>query len=111
MIGRVAEILKTREREDWLRALSARSIPCSPVHTLGELSNHPHTEQSGMILHDGDFKTVASPLRAGGERPALRTRPPLLGEHTEQILSETGFDKHDIEHLASTGALGERHAR
>lgn len=111
VIGRVAEILKTREREDWLRALSARSIPCSPVHTLGELSNHPHTEQSGMILHDGDFKTVASPLRAGGERPALRTRPPLLGEHTEQILSETGFDKHDIEHLASTGALGERHAR
>jgi crotonobetainyl-CoA:carnitine CoA-transferase CaiB-like acyl-CoA transferase len=110
VIARVSKILKTRKREDWLAALSAKSIPCSPVHTLGELSDHAHTEESGMVLHDGTFKTVASPLRAAGERPELRSLPPGLGEHTKEILTEAGFGLKDIENLAARGALGAQHS-
>lgn len=106
VIARVSDILKTRTREDWLTELSARSIPCSPVHTLGELSDHAHTEQSGMILHEGEFKTVASPLRAAGERPELRSLPPQLGEHTNEILAELGLKEDDIKQLEAAGALG-----
>ena len=107
VIARVSEILKTRKREDWLAALSARSIPCSPVHTLGELSDHAQTEQSGMVLRDGDFRTVASPLRAGGERPRLHSRPPRLGEHTAAIMAELGLTTNENERLATAGADGE----
>jgi crotonobetainyl-CoA:carnitine CoA-transferase CaiB-like acyl-CoA transferase len=108
VITRVSAILKMRTREEWLTALAARSIPCAPVHTLGELSDHAQTEESGMILHEGDFKTVGSPLRAAGERPALRTLPPQLGEHTNEILTELGFQQDDIEHLAASTAAAMR---
>lgn len=104
VIERVSAILETRKREDWLAALSASAIPCSPVHTLGELSDHAQTKQSGMILQRGKFRTVASPLRAAGERPEIRSLPPKLGEHTKEILAELGFPPDDLARLAGVGA-------
>ncbi len=101
----VAEILAGRTRAQWLAELDARNIPCSPVQNLGELSAHPHTEASGMVLHDGAFRTVATPLRANGERPALRSRPPMLGEHSRTVLGELGYEEHKIDELIATGIV------
>lgn len=105
LIPIVAKILARRTRAQWLTDLVARKIPSSPVHTLGELSDHPHTEASGMILHDGAFKTVASPLRAAGERLVLRQRPPALGEHTRTVLSELGYTADRIDALVADGTV------
>ena len=106
LIPLVTAILKRRTRADWLAALAARSIPSSPVHTLGELSAHPHTGASGMVLHDGGFQTVASPLRADGERLAMRMRPPALGEHSRDVLAELGYESDEIEELINVGVVG-----
>ena len=89
--------------------LAARGIPSSPVHTLGELSDHPQTEASGMVLHDGDFQTVASPLRIDGERLALRLRPPALGEHSRTVLAELGYETDKIDALIADGVVGVEH--
>lgn len=102
----VADILSRRTRAEWLADLAARAIPSSPVHTLGELAAHPHTEASGMILHDRDFRTVASPLRADGERLPLKRRPPALGEHGRGVLTELGYDDDQIDALIAGGAVG-----
>ena len=99
LIPIVAAIVARRTRAEWLADLAASNIPSSPVHTLGELSEHPHTEGSGMILHDGAFRTVATPLRADGERPALQRRPPALGEHTSSVLAKLGYGVDRIEAL------------
>ena len=99
LIPIVAGILARRGRTEWLANLAARNIPSSPVHTLGELSDHSHTEASGMILRDGGFKTVASPLRVDGERLRLRQRPPALGEHSRTVLAELGYAADRIEAL------------
>jgi crotonobetainyl-CoA:carnitine CoA-transferase CaiB-like acyl-CoA transferase len=106
LIPIVAAILSKRTRVDWLSALAWRGIPSSPVHTLGELSAHPHTDASGMVLRDGAFKTVATPLRVGGERPALRSRPPILGEHSRSVLGELGYDNDKIDALIADGVVG-----
>lgn len=106
LIPIVADILVRRGRAEWLAELAARDIPSSPVHTLGELSSHAHTEASGMLLHDGSFRTVASPLRANGERLALRLRPPALGEHSRTILAEAGYDPPIIDALVAAGVVG-----
>jgi crotonobetainyl-CoA:carnitine CoA-transferase CaiB-like acyl-CoA transferase len=102
----VAEILSHRTRAAWLSELARLGIPSSPVHTLGELSAHPHTEASGMILQDSGFKTVASPLRAAGERLPLRTRPPAQGEHGREVLADLGYDDNQIDALIAGGAVG-----
>lgn len=102
----VAAILARRTRAEWLGDLAARSIPSSPVHTLGELSAHPHFEASGMILHDHDFRTIASPLRADGKRLPLRHRPPALGEHGRGVLAELGYTNNQIDALVASGAVG-----
>ena len=101
----VAGILAGRTRAEWLKALGARDIPCSPVHTLGELSDHPQTAASDMILRDGDFRTVGTPLRIDGERPTLRLRPPALGEHSRAVLGELGFNEQTIESLIAGGVV------
>ena len=96
-VATVAAILRQRPRDEWLALLAARGIPCAPLHTLGELDQHPHTAASDMILayqhRDGrNLKGVAMPLRVDGQRPALRSVPPALGEHSRAILRELGFD-------------------
>ena len=106
LIPIVADILARRSRAEWLADLAARNIPSSPVHTLGELSDHPHTEASGMVLRDGTFRTIASPLRANGARLALQLRPPVLGEHSRAVLAELGYEANQIDALIADGVVG-----
>ena len=106
LIPLVTAILARRSRAEWLAELATRGIPCSPVHTLGELSAHPQTEASGMVLRDGSFQTVASPLRVDGERLALRLRPPALGEHSRAVLAELGYKIDKVDALIADGVVG-----
>lgn len=106
IVGAVARIMRTKTREQWTLLLDECGIPCSPVHTLGELAQHPHTQASGMVLNyrnaqGRELKSVAAPLRANGERPVLRTQPPRLGQDTEAILSELGYSALQVKELVA----------
>ena len=103
----VAELLRNRTRAEWLAELGARNIPASPVHSLGELSAHPHTEASGMVLHSGDFQTIATPLRAAGERLEIYRRPPRLGQHSREIVNELALSDDEIDRLFAEGVIAE----
>lgn len=94
-VALVAEVMRKRPRDAWIPDLERAGIPCSPLHTLGELAAHPHTHASGMRFgyeHPvlGPLDGVAQPVRLDGERMPLRRPPPLLGEHTEEVLGELG---------------------
>ncbi len=106
----VAEILRGRTRSAWLAAFEAAGIPCSPVHSLGELSRHPHTDASDMVMQYRDArgtpaKGVASALRTDGQRMTLRTPPPLLGEHTISVLKECGYSETACDALIQAGVV------
>ncbi|WP_395001388.1 CaiB/BaiF CoA transferase family protein [Sphingomonas sp.] len=107
VVALVADLLRGRTRAEWLAELGSRNIPASPVHSLGELSAHPHTEASGMVLHDGDFKAIATPIRASGQRLGLRRQPPLLGQHSREIVNELELPAEEIDRLFAQGVIAE----
>lgn len=103
-VALVAARMSTRTRDEWLPSLDAAGIPSAPLHSLGELSEHPHTRESGMKFeYDhpqlGRLQGIAQPLRFNGERTALRRPPPLHGQHSRDILHELGYSDEAIEQL------------
>ncbi|OZI77847.1 CaiB/BaiF CoA transferase family protein [Bordetella genomosp. 12] len=88
----VQAALGQRPRDEWLARFAQASIPCAPIHSLGELIDHPHTAASGMVhtIEDaqrGPLRVVSQPLRFDGKRPQPSAPPPALGAHTQEILA------------------------
>jgi crotonobetainyl-CoA:carnitine CoA-transferase CaiB-like acyl-CoA transferase len=109
----VTRALRAQGRAHWLGLLDEAGIPCTAVHSLGEMAAHPHTEASGMVLnyehaHFGPLKGVAQPLRFDGERPGQRLAPPLCGEHTAEILREAGCSDEQIAAMLARGAASQQ---
>jgi crotonobetainyl-CoA:carnitine CoA-transferase CaiB-like acyl-CoA transferase len=109
-VALVREALARRTRDQWIAELGAVGIPCSPLHTLGELAAHPHTRASGMVFdYDdpsrGPLHGVAQPVRFDGARLPLRRPPPRHGEHGRDILREAGFSGDEIERMAAEGVI------
>ncbi len=112
-VAAVAELMRGATRAQWLERLEAAGIPCSPVHTIGELSFHPQTAASGMLLtaaHTNDpddpgFRSVASPILVDGHRLAMRFPPPALGADSAFVLKAAGFDAAAIADLSERGVI------
>jgi crotonobetainyl-CoA:carnitine CoA-transferase CaiB-like acyl-CoA transferase len=105
------EKLRKMSTTDAIAALTAHDIPCAPMLSLEEIPFHPQIEANG-ILHTSEHPvlgTVRQPLPEphldgmgnDGLRPA-----PRLGEHSEEILAERGFDPDQIARLIETGVVG-----
>ncbi|MDB5743613.1 MAG: coA-transferase family protein [Polaromonas sp.] len=109
-VATVTALLATRGRDDWVKSLGLAGIPCSPVQSLGEMAAHPHTTEGGMLqkyVHPiyGELKTVSQPIKLQGERNSVMREAPLLGQHTAQILYESGYSSQEIDELAASGVI------
>ncbi len=81
----------------WVERLEALRIGCGPINKLSEVFADPQVKARGMVVEmtrDGrTIPVIANPVRLSVTPPNYRTAPPLLGEHTEEVLRErTGLD-------------------
>lgn len=80
--------------DHWLGLLRAAEIPCGPVNALDEALNDPQVLHRRMIVEFahpmGTVKALGNPIHLSGTPVTYRRRPPLLGEHTEEVLEEAG---------------------
>jgi crotonobetainyl-CoA:carnitine CoA-transferase CaiB-like acyl-CoA transferase len=82
-----AEMAK-RGNAEWIALLERAGIPCAPVQNVAEMIAHEQTRALGLMqdVPDSAMKFIGLPISFDGTRPPIRSRPPRLGEHTEQIL-------------------------
>jgi crotonobetainyl-CoA:carnitine CoA-transferase CaiB-like acyl-CoA transferase len=94
LCAQLASILAEREAAYWLERLRAADIPSGPVNALDEALNDPQVRHRGMIVdieHPmGQLRVLGNPLHLSDTPVTYRLRPPLLGEHTAEVLEELG---------------------
>ena len=86
-------ILLTRTKADWLSALEAAKVPCGAINNLAEVFADPHVQAREMVSTwehpvQPDLRLVASPLKMSQTPARQDLPPPLLGQHTQDVLSE-----------------------
>ena len=106
----LVERLKTRPAAEWLSKLKEAGVPCGGVRDLDQLFSDPQIIDRAMVValdHPaaGLIQQLGVPIKLGDTPGAVRTPPPLLGEHTEAILKEIGKSIEEVEALKQSGAV------
>jgi crotonobetainyl-CoA:carnitine CoA-transferase CaiB-like acyl-CoA transferase len=102
LVPLLADAMLTRPRGEWLAALEAAKVPCGAINNLEEAFADPQAQARGTVvplphpLSDG-LKTVANPIKLSATPVQYRHAPPLLGQHSRELLLEAGFSSEQIE--------------
>ncbi len=93
LIGLLKSIFLMRPVSEWLSALDEAEIPCGPINTFEQVFSMPQVQEREMLVkmdHPtiGELPLVGSPLKFSDTPVQYRLPPPLMGEHTEEVLRE-----------------------
>ncbi len=105
LVEAMATVTRTLAADELLRRLQSAGLPSAPILTLDRVAAEPQTDASGMLVPQkhprvADYRAVGLPIRWDGERPGPARVPPLLGEHSAEVLAELGYDERTIKELA-----------
>ncbi len=109
---RIAAITATRSVAEWERILAAHDVPHAPVLGVTAALAHPHAQARGMVAaveHPaaGPLRLLGRPIKFPGETQSPLLPPPLLGQHTAEILRDVlGFTEERIAVLRRRGVIG-----
>jgi formyl-CoA transferase len=95
----------------WLALLDAAEIPCGPINDYSQVFSDPQVTARGMVLETdhpvlGSLRTLGSPIKMSATPADATRRAPLLGEHTDEVLMESGLSADEITALRRNGVIG-----
>jgi crotonobetainyl-CoA:carnitine CoA-transferase CaiB-like acyl-CoA transferase len=107
----VQERLIERSAKDWLDILATKDVWAAPVQTFDDLVDDPQVEHNRLletVRHPsgGDLRVVGVPMRFSETPGEIRSGPPAVGAHTDEVLSESGFSDAEIRALRDDGLMG-----
>ena len=110
LVPLLADILKRRAKQDWLAALEAAQVPCGAINSLEEAFADPQVRARGMTVEmphplTDALRLVASPLKLSATPVRYDRPPPLLGEHTHDVLANFGISADECASLRAQGVL------
>jgi crotonobetainyl-CoA:carnitine CoA-transferase CaiB-like acyl-CoA transferase len=93
LVPQLEAVMKTRTKAHWLAALEAAKVPCGAINDLAEVFADPQVNERGMVTRwahplQPDLRLVSSPIKLSQTPVRAELPPPLLGQHTEQVLRE-----------------------
>ena len=97
-------------RDRLIAALDGAGVPCRAINSVADVFKDPQVGARGMLRHSPhpsgvDVPQVASPMRFADAALELRPAPPLLGQHSDDILAELGYSSVDIAALREAGVV------
>lgn len=101
---------RTKARDEWVAELGPVDIPFGPVLGIGEALASEHAKAREMLLDvdhpvEGRVPQLGFPIKLSRTPAAIRRAPPLLGEHTREVLAALGYDEGKIDALRRAGAI------
>jgi crotonobetainyl-CoA:carnitine CoA-transferase CaiB-like acyl-CoA transferase len=112
-VARVREIIQEKPSAHWLEGLERLRIGCGPINNLDQVFSDPHVVAREMVRQvphplagPEGVSVIASPLRLSATPVTYRHHPPLLGEHTEEVLRDLlQMDDAELERLRASGTI------
>jgi len=107
LIPLVRDIMKERERKDWIARLDAAGVPCGPINDYREVFDDPQVRHRGLKIEtphplSGNLPGIASPMRFSETPVEYKLPPPLLGQHTREVLGDLlGMRSDELDRLAT----------
>jgi len=101
----------TKTTQEWLEIFEGSGLPYSAVNDILGTLNHRHVLARGMVKEMdhpfvGPIKMVNTPVKYSESKPSIRSVPPVLGEHTDEVLREVlGLSEATIQGLKDEGAV------
>lgn len=110
LIPILSERIQQRTVSELMDILDAAGVPCGPINSIGQVLNHPVTEAREMVWemqHPNvpNLKVPAFPVKFSETPAQVRYYPPLLGEHTEEILKSIGYEDEKIKLLQQSAVI------
>jgi crotonobetainyl-CoA:carnitine CoA-transferase CaiB-like acyl-CoA transferase len=103
--------LLQRPTDVWLGLLATRDVWCAPVQTFDDVVDDPQVAHNELLTTVGhpngrrDVRVVGVPMRFSRTPGTIRTGPPAVGQHTEQVLEELGFGRDDVAAMRDEGLV------
>ena len=111
LIPLVRDIMKERTRKDWIERLDAAGVPCGPINNYEEVFDDPQVRHRGLKIEtphplSRSLPGIASPMRFSKTPVEYDLPPPLLGQHTREVLSGLlALTEPDIDRLRAEGVI------
>ncbi|MGZ9030347.1 MAG: CaiB/BaiF CoA transferase family protein [Burkholderiaceae bacterium] len=106
----VEPLVRARPVAFWAERLEAAGVPCGPINNIAQALADPQVAARALRMdlpHSlaGVVPLVANPIKLSATPPVYERPPPILGQHTEEVLRECGLDEAEIARLKTLGAV------
>lgn len=111
LVPLLAEMVKAKPRDEWIALLEEKGVPCGPINDVGEVFANEQVRAREMAIElphpsAGQVKLVRNPIRMSATPATSALAPPLLGQHTAQVLREVlGKSEEEIATLRERGVV------
>ncbi len=105
------EAFSTRDADEWLNQLRETGLPCGPINTITDVFEHPQVQARDLALEiehstAGSLRLTGFPYKLSNTPADVRHPPPLLGEHTEEVLAGLlDYSGEEVESLRKQEAI------
>lgn len=109
--GKIEDVTRRKTTQEWLEVFEGRGMPYAAINDVQGALNHEHTKARNMVVevkHEtcGTIKMVNTPIKMSETQPTIRSAPPTLGEHTDEVLLEhLGLSQSEVSKLKASGAI------